>query len=976
MAFSGSVGNTSVTLLGGFGAAVDGVAVPASAWRLKKARELVKLLGLAPAHSLHREQAMDLLWGDRPPDAAANNLHQAVFVARRALETSAIEVRDEMLRLVADVDVEAFQLAAADARRARTPAAYRAALSVYGGELLPENRYDDWAAEQREELGELAAQLAAELESLAGLGAENRLSLPADPSSFIGRRRELAELELLLTRTRLLTLAGTGGTGKSRLALELARAVEGAQADGAAVLELAGLDRAELIGEAVAAALEVSALPGQEPLDAVVEFLATRELLLVIDNCEHLLAGTAALVDMLLRAAPSLRILATSREPLRVPGEVVFRVPSLHIPDPEQELDVDELLRYEAVQLFVERAAAAAGGFALDGHNAVDVARICFRVDGLPLAIELAAGRLGALSPAAIAARLDDRFAVLRTASHTAPTRQRTLAATLQWSHDLLEADERRLLRRLSSFYGGFDLEAAESVCADAELEPTEVADALARLVEKSLVAVEEGSSGERRYRLLETVGLYARERLGEAGETAASATRHASWALALAERYEGSPRLDRDAVNLRAALDTLLAHDPGDALRLCVALAPYWLRRIELYEGRRRFEEVLAANPRRTPLRAAALIAAAALDYRSGTLVGGAAHAEESHAIASELGDARAEWRALQLLGEFGIASDAADVAVPWLERALALARREGFAASEGVSLYARGVTHWIVGELTRAEELLESSIELFDALADSPERIPSLVNIAEIRTTQLDGRAGMRIVFEDTLQPFTEISCRAACSYALANQAGIAGARGDWTRARALLQQSAARFDAAGDERGRAVVLVRRAYVDLAEGALEAARASLEQALALRREQRDRRGLGLVLAGLGLIDTAAGEHARAERHLAEAREMFRRAGDRWGLASTLWRTADLAFARGHLDEAEAALREALGVLDTTQRERWIANTLASLAEVAILRGESGQALALLAEARERYAARDDALGVGDVDQRVRALR
>jgi DNA-binding SARP family transcriptional activator len=149
VAFSGPVGNTSVTLLGGFGAAVDGVAVPASAWRLKKARELVKLLGLAPAHSLHREQAMDLLWGDRPPDAAANNLHQAVFVARRALETSAIEVRDEMLQLVADVDVEAFQLAAADARRARTPAAYRAALSVYGGELLPENRYDDWADEQR-----------------------------------------------------------------------------------------------------------------------------------------------------------------------------------------------------------------------------------------------------------------------------------------------------------------------------------------------------------------------------------------------------------------------------------------------------------------------------------------------------------------------------------------------------------------------------------------------------------------------------------------------------------------------------------------------------------------------------------------------------------------------------------------------------------------------------------------------------------
>jgi predicted ATPase len=962
--------------LGGFAAEVDGVQVPASQWRLKKARELVKLLALAPSHRVHREQAMDALWGDRTPDAAANNLHQAVYVARRALDQRAILVGDEMLELAAAVDVEELELAAASARRMRTPAAYRRALSIYSGELLPENRYDDWTADRREELGELAAELTAELAALGEDEAEAPPRVPADPSSFVGRRHELAELKTLIGRTRMLTLAGTGGTGKSRLALELARALDGSWTDGAALVELAGVTRAELIPDAFAAALEVSALPGHDSLDAVVEYLAPRRMLLVLDNCEHVLAGSAPVADALLRAAPQITLLATSREPLRVPGELVFRVPSLHIADPGQAAVPDELLRYEAVQLFVERAGGVAPGFTLSEENALDVARICFRLDGLPLAIELAAGRAGALAPAAIAARLDDRFRVLRSASHTAPTRQRTLSATLQWSHDLLEHDEQVLLRRLAVFHGGFELQAVEGVCADVELEDLAIADVLARLVEKSLVVVEDDDSRERRYRLLETVRMYARERLEEAGESAATEARHAAWALALTELRAGSPRLDRDAANLRAALETLLADDPGAALRMCVALGPYWLRRIDLREGRRHLAAALAASPQHTAVRAQALIVAAALDYRGGTVARGAAHAEDSYAIASEIGDGRGQWRALQLLGEFGIAGDAVEVAIGWLERALALARREGLAAPEAVSVYAHGVARWIIGELTEAEQLLVSSIELFDALADSPERIPSLVNVAEIRTSQLSGRPGMGIVFEDTLQPFTEISCSAAASYALANQAGIASARGERGRARALLAQSAARFEAAGDDRGRAAVLVRAAYVDFADGSLATARSRLQEALRLRREQRDRRGLGLVLAGLGLIDTASGEYASAERNLGEARELFRRAGDRWGLASTLWRTADLAFARGHLDEAESALQEARAVLGATQRERWIANTVAGLAEVAALRGDVEAACALLADARERYAARDDTLGVLDVDERLRALR
>ncbi|HEY2258090.1 MAG TPA: tetratricopeptide repeat protein [Solirubrobacteraceae bacterium] len=944
-----------------------------TAWRLKKARELVKLLALAPGHRLHREQAMDLLWPDREPTAAANNLNQAVYVARRALHSGAIEVRDELLSLAAEVDVDRLELAATVARRTGTPAAYRAALSLYGGELLPENRFDDWVAGRREELADLATELGEELAALSAGAADRRRSLPVDASSFVGRRRELEELRALLRGARLLTLAGAGGVGKTRLALELARDAEPSHPDGAALVELASIADAGLVPEAVAAALDVRSLTGQELVDAVVDFLAPRSLLLVIDNCEHLVAAVAELADTLVRRAPGLTILTTSREPLRVPGEIVFRVPSLDIPDPDQTLDPDQLAQYESVRLFIERANAAAPGFVLDQENAPDVARICLRLDGLPLALELAAARLGALAPAAIAERLDDRFRVLRTQSQAAPTRQHTLAATLQWSHDLLEPDERTLFRRLATFAGGFELDAVESVCSDDGLDAPSIADVLARLVEKSLVVADEESSRERRYRLLETVLLYARERLDDADESSTLAGRQARWALALAERERGSPRLDRDAANLHAALNSLVKRAPDDALRACVALEPFWMRRIDLHVAQRRFDEVLAAAPQRTPLRTRGLLAAAAIHFRSGDLRRGLALAEESHAVAAEIGDPVSEWRALQFLGEFGVATDAADVAMPWLQRALELARREGFGSAEAISVYSLGVAYWILGDLDRAEELVARSVDLFGPLAASDERIRSPVNIAQ--TAPLGGGPGLRIVFEDTLQPFVEISCAAAVNYVLANQAGIVRARGDLTRARSLLERSAAGFAAAGDEPGRAAVLVRRAYLELAEDALSPARAALEEALELRRKQADRRGLGLVLAGLGLIETTAGDYRSAERYLAEARDIFRRAGDRWGLANTLWRSADLALARGNLDDAEAALQEACDVLAGTLRERWLATTLAGLAEVARRRGDAERASELLADARERYAARHDALAVADVEARLTEL-
>jgi tetratricopeptide (TPR) repeat protein len=469
---------------------------------------------------------------------------------------------------------------------------------------------------------------------------------------------------------------------------------------------------------------------------------------------------------------------------------------------------------------------------------------------------------------------------------------------------------------------------------------------------------------------LLETVRLYAYGRLDDAGETSLLGDRLAAWALALAERHRGSPRLDRDAANLRVALDMLSRKSPTEALRLAVAMLPFWMRRIELREARERLDACLAAAPANTDLRCNALLAASAIDLRAGTVARGLARAEEAYVVATEIGDARTECRALQILGEFALAADVAERGTLWLTQALEVARRERFAAAEATCVYSLGIAHWMLGDLDRADELLAQSIELFALLAGAADTVPSLLNFAE--TARVAGCGELRLVFEDTLQPYVEISCDAAVAYALASQAGIARARGDFGRARVLLDDSAARFLELGDQTGEAAVLVRRGYLEFADGALSLARDALKQALALRRGREDRRGSGLVLAGLGLIDTAAGQHRTSERHLAEALEMFRCAGDRWGLASTLWRIAELAVARDNLDEAEAALQEARTVLGPTQRERWIANTLVGLADVALLRGNAEQAAVLLADARDRYAARQDAAGVADAERRL----
>jgi predicted ATPase len=364
-----------------------------------------------------------------------------------------------------------------------------------------------------------------------------RGNLPAEPNRFIGRERDLAELALLLTDVRALTLCGTGGIGKTRLALRLGGDVADGFPDGAWLVSLADVTGPALVTTCVAGALGVREEPGQ-PLGGTLEdALRGRRLLLILDNCEHLVAACAQLCARLLANCPWLRVLATSREPLKMPGETIWRVPPLSLPPTGAA--AHEFADHEAVRLFAERATAARPGFSVRPENASAVAGVCRTLDGMPLAIELAAARVGALAVEQIHGRLSNRFQLLAAGHRTAPPRQRTLRATVDWSYELLTPKEQLLLRRLAVF-SGWNLEMAKRVCADDSLPPEAVLDLLAALIDKSLVALDGVVAGDARYRLLDTIRQYAAERLAASGEVPELRRRHRDCLLELIESVAG----------------------------------------------------------------------------------------------------------------------------------------------------------------------------------------------------------------------------------------------------------------------------------------------------------------------------------------------------------------------------------------------------------------------------------------------------
>jgi predicted ATPase/DNA-binding SARP family transcriptional activator len=990
-------GHIHVQLLGDFRVEAGTHSVDESGWRLRKARSLVKLLALAPARRLHREQLLELLWPDLAPEAAGNNLRTTLHVARRMLErgpaapSPALAARGELLALYPDhpvwIDVAAFEEAAVAARRSADPQRYRQATALYGGELLPEDRYEEWASDRRETLRQLWLALLRELAALdeergqpreaidvlqqltaaepadepahvalmrlyaqtgqrlqalrqyqhlrgalqqeldvepdpastrlyeeiltgriavvppaaepadahaeAGRPAAPRFHLPVELTSFVGREPEIAEIAGLVRRSRLVTLTGPGGSGKTRLAVEAARALAGEHPGGVWFVDLAPLTDPALVVTELIATLGVSDGRGRSPVAAIADALRGRQTLIVLDNCEHLVDACAALADELLRAAPELHILATSRETMRVQGEVVWPVPPLRL-----EVAGD-LLQVEAARLFVERARLANPRLAVTDASARAILDICRALDGMPLAIELAAARTRVLPVEQLAARLDDALALLGGGARATPARHQSLRGAIDWSYDLLSVPEQALFRRLAVFAGGFTPEAAETVCSAGGIERGTILELLFHLADKSLITLWQAGASAR-VRMMEPLRQYALERLDDA-ERVVLRERHAAYFLALAEQAEPHlvgpdiavwiERLDGEHDNLRAALAWVI--ERGDAergLRLGHALWRFWLDHSYVAEGRRWLSRVLAL-----PGAAGEHLLFARAHFGAGflaTLQRDLAAAESHHtaclAAARAIDDQRIIASAQAQLGRIALTRGDDQTAERLFEEGLAIRRELGSTREVALSLAFLGQVAHARGAYETAQARLTESVRLHEETGDLAESGWSLGYLGQ-----------------------------------------VAIARGDLGAARQFLERALERAPA--DSARTIPVLQRLAKVTLDEGHIDEAARLSAQSLRLAGEAWNPSSIELGLATFAAIASARSQAERALRLEAAARNVLDSSG-----------VARLPDEQRWLDRWLEPARQAL---DRDARERAAAQGRALTVEQAVADALAGRA-------------------------------
>jgi non-specific serine/threonine protein kinase len=700
-------------------------------------------------------------------------------------------------------------------------------------------------------------------------------NLPSPRTRLIGREQDAAAVRQVLLGTpgRLVTLTGAGGCGKTRLALQVAADLVRAFRDGVWLVELSSVADKTLIPEIVAAVLGVREQPGQPILDTLVAQQKLRQLLLVLDNCEHLVEACAHLADAVLTACPGMRLLATSREPLRIDGEITWRVPSLAHPDLQRISGLDELACSPAVRLFVDRAQAVQRGFELTPQNVTAVGQICARLGGLPLALELAAARMGMLGVEQIVERLDDSFSLLVRGSRTAPSRQQTLRATLDWSYTLLEGSEPIVFRRLAVFAGGWSLDAAEAVCTGDGVVKDSVLDALGRLVDKSLVVAEE-QGGQERYWLLEPVRQYALRRLESSGEAEATGLRHAEHYRRVAESDDlrlGSgtfgtrqlvwlAQLELEQGNLRAALAWSQAH-PSRAdimLRLASSLRVYWFRYGHLREGQRWLERALAlGRSAEAPvsLRAQAFCDAAHIVYARGDYERAHTLAEQSVALYRTLGDSSGLAFALQFLGLMAGYIGEFAASWRWLDESLALYRQGG-------DTWGVGLVRLNLGKIARKQERYEEARDFLDqglpALREAQDIIrtgEALIELSGLAEERGDGDQAAALAVEG-LHVLHARGIRMFLADGVEVLAGVAVRRGQVARAARLFGAAEAARTEMGAQRqpGHATLHARQ---------IATARARLDDT-AFAAAWAEGQTLG--------IDEAVNEAMAPEEHLATA--------------------------------------------------------------------------------------------------------
>lgn len=739
---------------------------------------------------------------------------------------------------------------------------------------------------------------------LPGYGAPSRTTrpparrapehnLPAVLTSFVGRARELAEVRRLLGSTRLLTLTGPGGMGKTRLSLQIGGELMHSFRDGVWLVELAPLTDPALLLPTVAALFGVRQETGR-PLQATLcSWLSSRQLLCILDNCEHLIDACAQFADAALRSAPELRILASSREPLDIAGEQVYRVPPLQSPLAADSIPPEELATYEAVRLFTERASFAEPSFRLTAQVAPVVARICSRLDGIPLAIELAAARLRALELDEIAARLDDRFALLASGNRAALPRHQTLRALIDWSYDLLAKSERALLRRLAVFAGSWSSEAAVAICSEQQasglrsereqtaiLPPAEVGDLLGQLVDKSLVVLD-GHGVEPRYQMLETIRQYAWEKLAEAGETALFESRHLRWHADLAERIEPHlqgpqraewlRRLELDRDNLRAALEWACEHDVEMGRRLAGALFWFWQYTDDLNRARAWYARLLALGDGET-----ATWGQAQILFGAGATATTLLHFDEAEALLErsvalwrQFADPeRLAWAYTWLAYLHVFRGRCASAAVIYEENETAL-RGLGDRVVVGLALIYWGRALMQVNRADpRAQTRLAEGLAMGLRLQDPYVLTSAYLNLGHWALEQRD-YAAARDSYMQGLHWSRELGTRWIIADFLRTLGTICYLDGAYEQAEPLYAESLALKRADGDQVGAANGAQALAFALLHLGKKQRARELLDEALATCRRWGSALGVGRCLRAYGELWLANDDAVRAAQLL-----------------------------------------------------------------------------------------------------------
>ena len=668
-------------------------------------------------------------------------------------------------------------------------------------------------------------ELRAEFPALRSLESTPN-NLPLQPTTFIGRDKELTELKRLFGAARLLTLTGSGGCGKTRLGLQLAADSLDRFPDGAWLVELAPLSDPGLVPRTAATVLGLEEETGKPIATTLVEHLRDKRVLLLLDNCEHLLDACAVLAASLGRQCPQLTLLASSREALGIAGEQTYRVPSLSLPNPKEAPTPASIASFEALQLFVDRCLKVDADFRVTRENAATLVSICHRLDGIPLAIELAAARVRSLSVEEINRRLDHRFRLLTGGSRTALPRQQTLRSLIDWSYDLLQDPEKLLLQRLSVFAGGWTLEAAERICAGGDVEDDAVLDLLTSLIDKSLVSVD-ASDARFRYRLLETVRQYARERLVESGGAEAIRARHRDCFVELAEEADDKllgaeqadslRRLEDEHDNLRLALEWSHAEAPAqEDLRLCGAMHRFWFTRGYVDEGREWCARILAKGvPAESTVEYARVVNAA-----------------------GSLAWHQTDFRAARPLLEQGLALSRA------LDDRLGLAR----------SLNNLGSLAFEQGDYPAAQTLYEESLALWRELGDRRGAAGLLGNLALVAWEQGDLVAA-RTLAQESLALSREVGDQGRVADALSILGNVACDQGDLATAWALNQESLVMGRELGDRDCIATSQYSLGLVAFLRGEYGDARSRFQEALAIRRELGDRLGLARVLEGAAAL-------------------------------------------------------------------------------------------------------------------------